>query len=109
ALLALRQEKEIQLKMVLTRGESVLRSTSPEGTAAVREQMVGLKDSWDSLLSFSIQCKSQLEGALSQWTSYQDDVRQFMSWMDRMEGDLKVSERQCTELRDKATALGKAK
>ncbi|XP_060687754.1 nesprin-1-like isoform X2 [Hemiscyllium ocellatum] len=109
ALLALRQEKEIQLKMVLTRGESVLRSTSPEGTVAIRQQMAGLKDSWDSLLSFSIQCKSQLEGALSQWTSYQDDVRQFMSWMDRMEGDLKASERQCTELRDKATALGKAK
>uniref|UniRef100_UPI00398E76DD nesprin-1 n=1 Tax=Pristiophorus japonicus TaxID=55135 RepID=UPI00398E76DD len=109
ALLALRQEKEIQLKMVLTHGESVLRSTSSEGTAAIRKQMEDLKDSWDSLLSFSIQCKSQLEGALSQWTSYQDDVRQFMSWMDRMEGDLKASERQFTELRDKATGLGKAK
>uniref|UniRef100_A0A4W3HCF8 Nesprin-1 n=1 Tax=Callorhinchus milii TaxID=7868 RepID=A0A4W3HCF8_CALMI len=109
ALLSLRQEKEIQLKMVLTRGEFVLRSTSPDGSAAIQQQMQDLKESWDSLLSICIQCKSQLEGALSQWTSYQDDVRQFVSWMDRMEEDLNVSDRQYTELRDKTAALGKAK
>lgn len=52
---------------------------------------------------------SQLEGALSKWTSYQDDIRQFSSWMDGVEGSLSESERQHTELRDKVTALGKAK
>lgn len=52
---------------------------------------------------------SQLEGALSKWTSYQDDVRQFSSWMDSVEASLNESERQYAELREKTAALGKAK
>lgn len=57
---------------------------------------------------FPIPC-SQLEGALSKWTSYQDDVRQFSSWMDGVEVSLTELERQHTELREKVTTLGKAK
>ncbi|KAG2468780.1 SYNE1 protein, partial [Polypterus senegalus] len=109
ALLAARQEKEIQLKMLLTRGESVQRNTSAEGVPVVRKQIQDLKDSWDSLLSACIQCKSQLEASLSQWTSYQDDVRQFVSWMDKVEENLNSSEKQYPEMRDKTTNLGKAK
>lgn len=52
---------------------------------------------------------SQLEGALSKWTSYQDDVRQFSSWMEGAEASLNESERQCAELREKTAVLGKAK
>ncbi|XP_026643176.1 nesprin-1 isoform X7 [Microtus ochrogaster] len=109
ALLSVKQEKEIQMKMTLTRGEYVLQSTSPEGSVAVQQQLQALKEMWESLLSAAIRCKSQLEGALSKWTSYQDDVRQFSSWMDGVEGSLNESERQHTELREKVTALGKAK
>ncbi|XP_038195664.1 nesprin-1 isoform X2 [Arvicola amphibius] len=109
ALLSVKQEKEIQMKMTVTRGEYVLQSTSPEGSAAVQQQLQALKEMWESLLSAAIRCKSQLEGALSKWTSYQDDVRQFSSWMDGVEGSLNESERQHTELREKVTALGKAK
>lgn len=57
ALLTARQEKEIQLKMLITRGESVQRNTSAEGVPAVQKQIQELKDSWDALLSASIQCK----------------------------------------------------
>ena len=60
------------------------------------------------LLSFHLPF-SQLEGALSKWTSYQDDVRQFSSWMDGVEASLSKSERQHAELREKTAALGKAK
>lgn len=60
------------------------------------------------LLSFRIPF-SQLEGALSKWTSYQDDVRQFSSWMDSVEASLNESERQYAELREKTASLGKAK
>ncbi|KAJ8275253.1 hypothetical protein COCON_G00098780 [Conger conger] len=109
ALLTARQEKEIQLKMLITRGESVQRNTSPEGVPVVRKQIQDLKDSWDCLLSASIQCKSQLEGALSQWTSYQDDVRQFVSWMERVEESLSSTDKQYSEMRDKTANLGKAK
>ncbi|XP_062428373.1 nesprin-1 isoform X2 [Rhea pennata] len=108
-LLAVKQEKEIQMKMVLTRGESVLQNTSPEGVPVIERQLQTLKDSWASLLSACIQCKSQLEGALSKWTSYQDDVRQFSSWMDKVEANMNASERQYAELREKAAALSKAK
>lgn len=52
---------------------------------------------------------SHLEAALSKWTSYQDDVRQFSSWMDSVEASLSESERQPAELREKTAALGKAK
>ncbi|KAG1946578.1 nesprin-1 [Pimephales promelas] len=109
ALLTARQEKEIQLKMLLTRGESVQRNTSAEGVNLVHQQIEDLKDSWDGLLSASIQCKSQLEGALSQWTSYQEDVRQFVSWMETVEETLNSADKQCSEMRDKTTNLGKAK
>ncbi|XP_074471039.1 nesprin-1-like isoform X4 [Sebastes fasciatus] len=109
ALLAARQEREIQLKMLLTRGEAVQRNTSAEGVPVVRKQIQDLKDSWDSLLSASIQCKSQLEGALSQWTSYQEDVGQFVLWMDRVEETLSCSDRQYSEMRDKTANLGKTK
>ncbi|XP_059684163.1 nesprin-1-like [Gavia stellata] len=108
-LLAVKQEKEIQMKMVLTRGESVLQNTSLEGVPVIERQLQTLKDSWASLLSACIQCKSQLEGALSKWTSYQDDVRQFSSWMDKLEASMNVSERQYAELREKTAALSKAK
>lgn len=57
ALLSARQEREIQLKMLLTRGEAVQRNTSAEGVPVIRKQIQDLKDSWDSLLSASIQCK----------------------------------------------------
>lgn len=57
ALLTARQEKEIQLKMLVTRGESVRRNTSAEGVPLVCKQIEDLKDSWDSLLSAAIQCK----------------------------------------------------
>ncbi|CAI9586428.1 unnamed protein product, partial [Staurois parvus] len=109
ALLLVKQEKEIQMKMLLTRGESVLRNTSPEGAPAIQDQLQDLKDSWASLLSSCIHCKSQLEGALSKWTGYQDDVRQFSSWMDGIEERLNEAERQYNELRDKIAAQSKAK
>ncbi|KAM8791856.1 nesprin-1-like [Rhynchonycteris naso] len=109
ALLSVKQEKEIQMKMIVTRGESVLQNTSPEGVPALQQQLQNVKDMWASLLSAGIRCKSQLEGALSKWTSYQDDVRQFSGWMDSVEGSLNESERQYTELREKTAALEKAK
>lgn len=52
---------------------------------------------------------SQLEGALSKWTSYQDDVRQFTSWMDKVEAVMNASERQSAELREKNASLSKSK
>ncbi len=54
-------------------------------------------------------CYSQLEGALSQWTSYQEDVGQFVVWMDRVEETLSSSDRQYSEMRDKTANLGKTK
>ena len=57
ALLTARQEKEIQLKMLITKGESVQRNTSAEGVPVLQKQIQDLKDSWDALLSASIQCK----------------------------------------------------
>lgn len=60
ALLAARQEREIQLKMLLTRGEAVQRNTSAEGIPVIRKQIQDLKDSWDSLLSSCIRCKRLL-------------------------------------------------
>lgn len=52
---------------------------------------------------------SQLEGALSRWTSYQEDVGQFVQWMDRVEETLSCSDRQFAEMRDKTANLGKTK
>lgn len=57
ALLTARQEKEIQLKMLITRGESVQRNTSAEGVPLIQKQIQELKDSWDALLSAAILCK----------------------------------------------------
>lgn len=54
-------------------------------------------------------CNSQLEGALSQWTSYQEDVGQFVLWMERVEETLSCSDRQYSEMRDKTANLGKTK
>lgn len=62
ALLSVKQEKEIQMKMIVTRGESVLQNTSPEGIPAIQQQLQSVKDMWASLLSAAIRCKSQLEG-----------------------------------------------
>uniref|UniRef100_A0AAV2JAL2 Calponin-homology (CH) domain-containing protein n=1 Tax=Knipowitschia caucasica TaxID=637954 RepID=A0AAV2JAL2_KNICA len=109
ALLTARQEKEIQIKMLITRGESVQRNTSSDGVPAVQKQLQELKDSWDALLSASIQCKSQLEGSLSQWTSYQEDVRQFVTWMERVEESLDPADKHCPEMRDKTANLRKTK
>ncbi|KAM9666884.1 nesprin-1 isoform 11-T14 [Trichechus inunguis] len=109
ALLSVKQEKEIQMKIIVSRGESVLQNSSPEGIPAIQQQLQTMKEMWASLLSSGIRCKSQLEGALSKWTSYQDDVRQFSSWMDSIEASINESERQCAELREKTAALGKAK
>lgn len=138
--------------MLITKGESVQRNTSAEGVPVVRKQIQDLKDSWDSLLSSSIQCKrsdsfqkecldlkayvstfrmlfkyecgsdgelclrlcclcisSQLEGALSHWTSYQDDVSQFGTWMERVEESLGNSDKHYAEMRDKTANLGRAK
>ena len=50
----------------------------------------------------------QLESSLSQWTSYQEDVRQFVGWMERVEESLDRTE-QCPEMRDKTANLSKAK
>ncbi|KAJ7342117.1 hypothetical protein JRQ81_009049, partial [Phrynocephalus forsythii] len=108
-LLSVKQEKEIQMKMVLTRGESVLQNTSLEGAPVLEQQLRTLKDSWASLLSACIHCKSKLEGALSKWTSYQDDVRQFAGWMDKVEAIMNASERQCAELREKNSSLSRSK
>ncbi|KTG32408.1 hypothetical protein cypCar_00041688, partial [Cyprinus carpio] len=108
-LLAACQGREIQLKMLITRGESVQRNTSAEGVPVVRKQIQDLKDSWESLLSTSIQCKSQLEGALSHWTSYQEDVSQFECWMEQVEESLGNSDKHYAEMRDKTANLGRAK
>ncbi|RMC12933.1 hypothetical protein DUI87_10460 [Hirundo rustica rustica] len=108
-LLAVKQEKEVQMKIVLTRGESVLQNTSLEGVPVIEGQLQNLKDSWASLLSACIQCKSQLEGALSKWTSYQEDVNQFSRWMEKVEASMNASDRHYAELREKTAALSKAK
>lgn len=52
---------------------------------------------------------SQLEGSLSQWTSYQEDVRQFVAWVERVEESLDPTDKQCPEMRDKTANLSKAK
>lgn len=52
---------------------------------------------------------SQLEGALSKWTSYQEDINQFSRWMEKVEASMNASERQYAELREKTAALSKAK
>lgn len=52
---------------------------------------------------------SQLEGSLSQWTSYQEDVRQFVAWVERVEESLYPTDKQCPEMRDKTANLSKAK
>ena len=57
ALLSVKQEKEIQMKMIMTRGESVLQNTSPEGIPAIQQQLASVKDMWASLLSAAIRCK----------------------------------------------------
>uniref|UniRef100_A0A8C5RJ37 Spectrin repeat containing nuclear envelope protein 1 n=1 Tax=Laticauda laticaudata TaxID=8630 RepID=A0A8C5RJ37_LATLA len=108
-ILSLKQEKEIQMKMVVTRGESVLQNTSVEGASVIEQQLKTLKDTWASLLSTCIHCKSQLEGALSKWTSFQDDVQQFTNWMDKVEAIMNASERQYSELREKKSSLSKSK
>jgi len=66
------------------------------------------------VLSHTLVCSlcfdySQLEGALSQWTSYQEDVGQFVQWMDRVDEALSCSDRQYSEMRDKTANLGKTK
>lgn len=53
----MKQEKEIQMKMIVTRGESVLQNTSPEGIPAIQQQLASVKDMWASLLSAAIHCK----------------------------------------------------
>lgn len=53
----MKQEKEIQMKMIMTRGEYILQSTSPEGSPAVQQQLQAVKDMWESLLSAAIRCK----------------------------------------------------
>lgn len=55
--MSVKQEKEIQMKMTVTRGEYVLQNTSPEGSAAVQQQLQALKEMWESLLSAAIRCK----------------------------------------------------
>lgn len=62
-----------------------------------------------SVLTLLCRCNSQLEGALSQWTSYQEDVGQFVLWMDRVDETLSCSDRQYSEMRDKTANLGKTK
>ena len=47
--------------MLTTRGESVQRNTSTEGVPVVQKNIQDLKDSWDALLSASIQCKRFLQ------------------------------------------------
>uniref|UniRef100_A0A8C7ULC6 Spectrin repeat containing, nuclear envelope 1b n=1 Tax=Oncorhynchus mykiss TaxID=8022 RepID=A0A8C7ULC6_ONCMY len=87
ALLTARQEKEIQLKMLVTRGESVQRNTSVEGVPVVCKNIQDLKDSWDTLLSASIQCKR----------------------LASLFNSLDPRDKQCSEMRDKTANLGKAK
>lgn len=45
------------MKMIVTRGESVLQSTAPEGIPALQQQLQSVKDLWASLLSAAIRCK----------------------------------------------------
>lgn len=61
------------------------------------------------VLTLFCRFNSQLEGALSRWTSYQEDVSQFVLWMDRVEETLSCSDRQFSEMRDKTANLGKTK
>lgn len=56
-LFSVKQEKEIQMKMVLTRGESVLQNTSVEGVSVIEQQLKTLQETWSSLLSACIHCK----------------------------------------------------
>ncbi len=58
--------------MLLTRGEAVQRNTSAEGVPVIRKQIQDLKDSWDSLLSASIQCKRL-------WSSTNQSFSQLMN------------------------------
>ncbi|XP_031437144.1 nesprin-1-like [Clupea harengus] len=108
-LVAARAGKEIELKMLITRGECVQRNTSAEGVPVLRKQMQDLKDAWDSLLATCISCKSGLEGALVQWTSCQEDEGMFSSWLDGVETRVAQSGRQHPEMRDKTGNLGRAK
>uniref|UniRef100_A0A8C5RH19 Spectrin repeat containing nuclear envelope protein 1 n=1 Tax=Laticauda laticaudata TaxID=8630 RepID=A0A8C5RH19_LATLA len=80
-ILSLKQEKEIQMKMVVTRGESVLQNTSVEGASVIEQQLKTLKDTWASLLSTCI----------------------------HLEAIMNASERQYSELREKKSSLSKSK
>lgn len=62
------------------------------------------------ILSLCVCCVcSQLEGALSHWTSYQEDVSQFVGWLERVEESLGNSDKHYTEMREKTANLRQAK
>uniref|UniRef100_A0A8C4NMC0 Uncharacterized protein n=1 Tax=Eptatretus burgeri TaxID=7764 RepID=A0A8C4NMC0_EPTBU len=109
AMLALRLEKEIQLQVVMSRGDAVMRNTSSEGVPVIHNQLQQLRQAWDTLMFSGIQCKSQLESCQSQWESYQENVTQFNSWLKEMHNSLASQEHSCPELADKLGTLARAK
>lgn len=46
---------------------------------------------------------------MSQWTSYQEDVCQFVAWVERVEESLDPTDKQYPEMREKTANLSKAK
>lgn len=88
-LLAEREQAEHRLSKLIAAGEKILPSTSAQGREQIRQELRKARERWDSLIDGILEQQKKQDAQSIQWSNYQENLQQILSWLDGMEKAIK--------------------
>lgn len=88
-LLAEKEQAEHRLSKLIAAGEKVLPNTSAQGREQIRQELRKTRERWDNLNEGILEQQKKQDAQSIQWTNYQENLQQILTWLNGMERTLK--------------------
>ena len=97
------------LQQVVDAAHLVQPSTSPPGKDIVADDLHGLRQDWDDMLTMMNEGKTRLETAVNQWDLHDNAIATLTKWLGDMEETLKQESALQSTLPEKRSQLERIK
>ena len=97
------------LQAVVDAAQLVQASTSPAGKDIITEDLHGLRQDWDDMLTLMNDGKTRLETAVNQWDLHDNTLATLNKWLTDMEETLKQESALQSTLSEKRSQLERVK
>lgn len=82
-------QRQDMLSCTASIGERVRQTTASRGQDVIQREMQSLQDDWVSFSTAVADVENNLESCIANWLQLDDEHSKFVSWMDRMDAQIK--------------------